>query len=101
VRMHSRLIARCVCIGLLTSVAWADPPSSGRTVIDRDKTYEENLRWQASDDQTITPSRVIRWMRGVRGAAVFASVSPAEFQPIVNVKDSRVRIVATIAFKFR
>lgn len=86
--------------GLMTGALWAASNDHESGIVRRDKTYEQNLRWEASDDKTITPSRVIRWMRGARGAAVFATVTPAEFQPIVNVENTRVRVVATIAYKF-
>src|ERR1017187_7133591 len=95
-KMIMSMLALCLMSGSL--YAASDELDSG--IVRRDRTYEQNLRWEASDDQTITPSRVIRWMRGARGAAIFAAVSPAEFQPIVNVQNSRVRAVATIAYKF-
>jgi len=89
-----------VALGFMSGVAWAASNGQDNPIVRRDRTYEQNLRWEASEDQTITPSRVIRWMRGARGAAIFATVSPAEFQPIVNVYNSRVRVIAAIAYKF-
>lgn len=89
-----------VVLGLMAGTLWAASNGEGSSILSRDKTYEQNLRWEASDDQAVTPARVIRWLWGARGSDVFATVTPAEFQPIVNVYNSRVRAVATIAIKF-
>src|ERR1051326_8736975 len=99
VKRTVRVMLKGLILGLLTGGAWAASSAPEKTPLRRDATYEENLRWQASDDRTITPTRVIRWMRGVRGSAVFAAVTPAEFQPLVNVENTKVRVVGTIAFK--
>ena len=95
-----KIIMSTAAVGLMTGPLWAasNDPESG--IVRRDKTYEQNLRWEASDDKTITPSRVIRWLHGARDSDIFAAVTPAEFQPIVNVENTRVRAVATIAYKF-
>jgi hypothetical protein len=95
-----KFIMSTAAVGLMTGTLWAASNDQDSSIIRRDKTYEQNLRWEASDDKTITPSRVIRWLRGARGAAIFATVTPAEFQPIVNVENTRVRVIATIAYKF-
>lgn len=84
----------------LTGSAQASTQTSGSQPFRRDAGYEENLRWSASADQTITPARVIRWMMGMRGSAIFAAHTPAEFQPIVNAHNGNFRAVATIAYKF-
>ncbi len=99
-KIPCHLIVSTLLITLAAGHSWARSSDSFKSDFNRDKTLEENLRWQASEDRAITPTRVIRWLRGVRGAAVFAAVTPAEFQPIVNVENTRVRAVATIAFKF-
>jgi len=65
----------------------------------RDPGYEENLRYEASADHTITPAKVFRWIMGLRGNSV-PPPSAAEFEPILNVHDSHVRIIAAIAIKF-
>jgi hypothetical protein len=96
-----RFILSLIFLGLSISGAWAGPPvGQGRVPLQRDPTLENNLRWEASDDQAITPARVIRYLMGMRGSQVFDSQSPIEFVPIVNVKDSRVRAIAAIAYKF-
>jgi hypothetical protein len=82
------------------SSAWATSATHAKSLVQRDVTYEQNLRWEASTDQAITPAKVLRWMRGLRDVAVFNSPSPTEFQPIVNVNNSHVRIIAAIAYKF-
>jgi hypothetical protein len=98
-RQKTILIAG-LCAGWLATPTWSAPSSRGNPLVQRDATYEQNLRWEASTDKTITPSKVLRWMRGLRDSAVFSGPSPAEFQPIVNVYNSRVRVLATIAYKF-
>src|ERR1039457_1495214 len=95
-----KIILTCGVLCLMTGNLWAASSDADSGILHRDKTYEQNLRWEASDDKTITPSRVLRWLRGARGAALFAAVTPAEFQPIVNVQNTRIRAVATIAYKF-
>jgi len=96
--MH--LIVSLITLGLMTSVSRAASVGRGRVAIQRDATFEENLRWEASEDQAITPARVIRYLMGMRGSKIFTTDSSAEFIPIVNVYDSRYRVVAAIAFKF-
>jgi hypothetical protein len=98
--MSVRIILSLAFLGLVTSGSWAASVGRGRVAIQRDATFEENLRWEASEDQAITPARVIRYMMGMRGSKIFTSDASAEFIPIVNVYDSRYRIVAAIAFKF-
>lgn len=99
-KLSVRLILSSIFLGLLASGAWADPVAQGRVPLQRDQTFEENLRWEASEDQAITPARVIRYLMGMRGTQVFDSKTSIEFIPIVNVYDSRVRAVAAIAYKF-
>ena len=96
--MH--LIVSLITLGLMTSVSRAASVSQGRVALQRDTTLEENLRWEASEDQSITPARVIRYIMGMRGSKIFTTDSSAEFIPIVNVYDSRYRVVAAFAFKF-
>lgn len=95
-----KMILSVLVLGLMTGKVWADPAARGRVPIQRDSTLEENLRWEASDDQAITPARVLRYLMGMRGPQVFASKSSTDFVPIVNVYDSRVRVIAAISYKF-
>jgi hypothetical protein len=95
-----RFILCLITLGLMTSLSWSASAGQGRVAIQRDPTLEENLRWEASEDQAITPARVIRYLMGMRGVQVFQSQSPADFVPIVNVNNSRVRIIAAITYKF-
>src|SRR5258708_668813 len=70
-------------------------------VIHRDTTYEQDLHYQASADKAITPVRVVHWLMGLTsGHTDPATPSRVEFQPIVHVHDSDVRIIAAINFKF-
>lgn len=64
-----------------------------------DRTYEERLRYEASADKSITPAKVIRWLMQKQGKSI-GEASNTEFLPIVNVYNSKVRIIAAIAYKF-
>jgi|SRR6185312_13094032 len=81
-------------------MAAALPALAQTTAVRVDAQYDENLKDQASADQAITPARVIRWMMGLRGQPVRRPPSNTEFQPTVDYQDSRVRVVAAIAYKF-
>ena len=85
---------------LMASPSWVVAASQGRTLLQRDATYEENLRWSASADQAITPGKVIRWMMGIRGSQIFSGGPTTEFQPIVHVNNYGMRLIAAIAIKF-
>ena len=93
------LIVSLVLTNLCAGVAWAFDTNKETAPLDRDITYEQNLRWEAGPDKTITPAKVLRWMTSLRGQTPSAP-SNTEFVPIVNVHDSRVRIIAAIAYKF-
>jgi hypothetical protein len=67
---------------------------------ERDRSYEQALRYEASADKTITPAKVLRWFNSFLGHSVVSKPSATEFQPIVNVQNSRVRVVAALAYKF-
>ena len=95
----TRQILSFFLLSLLASAAGASSISQGQTVLDRDTTYEQNLRWEASNDKTITPQKVIRWMLSMRGQTLSAP-SKTEFQPIVNAHDGQMRFIAAIAYKF-
>ncbi len=82
-----------------TQALWAAPTLRSRVPLLRDETYEQNLRWEASADKTVTPAKVLRWMRGLRGE-VLSAPSQTEFQPIFNTQDGRIRFVGAIAYKF-
>jgi len=91
-----------ILIGIISLVSGAVGTSAavdGKTILDRDSTYEQNLRWEASPDKTITPGKVIRWMLSLRGQTL-APPSKTEFQPIVNAHDGQTRFIAAIAYKF-
>ncbi len=94
-----RRILSFIILSLLTGSAWASSSNQGRTTLDRDATYEQDLRWEASADKTITPTKVLRWVMSLRGQTVSVP-SQTEFQPIVNAHDGHVRFLAVIAFKF-
>ncbi len=64
-----------------------------------DRSYEAALRYEASADKAVTPAKVIRWLLQRQGQSVGAP-SSTEFLPIVNVHDSKVRLIAAIAYKF-
>ena len=95
----SRLIIVALGLSLFAGAVHASPINDGKTILDRDTTYEQNLKWEASNDKTITPQKVIRWMMSFRGQPVGAPPR-TEVQPIVNAHDGQVRLVAAIAYKF-
>lgn len=97
--MKRTLLILNVMLLLAASGARADSYNQGRVVLLRDSTYEQNLRWEASADKTITPAKVLRWLMGFRGQALSAP-SPTEFQPIFNTQNGHIRIIAAIAYKF-
>jgi len=79
-------------ISVSVSFGWA-----GTIPFERDRTLERALRWEASADKTITPQKVIRHLFGGNKNAPLPST---EFQPIVNVHNERVQVIASIAYKF-
>ena len=96
--MH-RVILCSVFLSLLAGNAAAASSEEGSVPMERDRTYEQNLRWENGPDKTVTPAKVIRWMMSLRGQTV-AAPSSTEFQPIVNAHDGHVRLVAAFAYKF-
>lgn len=79
----------------------SDAQPSVQPIIQRDINYERDLRILANPDQTITPARVLQWLKSLTGhTSLISTPSRTEFQPILNVADDHVRIVATIAYKF-
>lgn len=101
--MKIKLFIFAVLIALGTgSSAWAysSDSSDNLSILQRDREYEQALRLQASPDKAITPAKVLRWISALAGHAMLTAPSQTEFQPIVNVRDSHVRIIAQIAYKF-
>jgi hypothetical protein len=79
----------------------ASAQAAPRSLVSRDAQYEQFLRYEASADKTLTPAKVIRWLRGnLQMESLLSSPSKTEFQPIVQVHDAKVRVLATIAYKF-
>jgi hypothetical protein len=97
--VKERNILFLVLLMLMAVRAGASPMATGRVPLERDQTYEQDLRYESSADQTVTPAKVIRWIMGLRGQVVPAP-RPTEFQPIVNAHDGHIRLIAAIAFKF-
>jgi hypothetical protein len=97
-KMHQTL-ERLIAILAATPQVWADGSNQGRISLMRDQTFEQNLRWEASADKTITPAKVLRWIMGLRGQSLSAP-SQTEFQPIFNTQNGHIRIIAAIAYKF-
>lgn len=91
-------------VGLMAGRVHASTSRFNSNILDRDKTYEEDLRWEAADDKAVTPARFMRWMHGSRGSAVFDTPNQptsTEFVPIVGAKDGQFRALGAIAFKFK
>ena len=98
-KKRARLLVGLSLLSFAMAPAYGAIPS-GEELLHRDYGYEENLRVQASVDNKITPARVIRWMRSLAGHAITAAPSATEFEPIVNVHEGRVRIIAAFNYKF-
>ncbi len=97
-KLSLKFIIGAVFACLLSSRAGA--AIQGQTApIGRDRTYEQNLRWENSADKTITPAKVIRYMLSLRGRTLSAP-SSTEFQPKVDANNSQLRVVGEIAYKF-
>jgi hypothetical protein len=73
---------------------------AGPSVLHLDSTYDQELRYEAGADKTVTPSKVIRWIMGFNGQTITTPPSNVDFQPIVKVHDSNVKLIAAIAIKF-
>ena len=94
-----RILLGLGLVGLLMAPA-TGAMTAQDNLIHRDRAYEETLRFEASADNNITPAKVIRWLCSMTGHAMAAAPSPAEFQPIVDVNEGRVRVIASINYKF-
>jgi len=70
--------------------------------LSRDASYEEKLRYAAAPSEPMTPQRFLRWVAQLSGHPHQWASTPSdtEFQPIVNIQNDRLRIVAAIAHKF-
>ena len=98
-RKTAHIVLSSLVLSLATQAVWATPVDRCKVCLHRDATYERNLQWEASADNTVTPAKVIRWIMGMRGRTL-AAPSPVEFQPIVNAHDGQSLFVAAIAYKF-
>jgi len=74
--------------------------STSTNWLNRDQAYEQDLRYLAGPDTAITPAKVLRWVSSLMGHPMLSAPSNTEFQPIVEAHDTRVRILACIAYKF-
>jgi hypothetical protein len=92
-----RLILGSLLICLATRAGWAS--SSTHVYLELDQTYDRQLQWQNSADKDVTPAKVIRWMRGMRGEQLSAP-SNIEFQPIFKAHNGQSIYVAALAYKF-
>ena len=92
-------IASLIALTLVPAAVLAQLQPGSQPYLQLDSSYDQQLQYQASADKIITPAKVMRWIMGLRGDPVPAP-SSTEFQPIVNVQDARVRVVAAIAYKF-
>jgi hypothetical protein len=86
----------------LTSASFASYNEQDRSILHRDTALEENLKHAAAADQTITPGKVLRWMKSsVLGlSSTVEKETNLEFRPIVNVQETSTRFLATVAYKF-
>ncbi len=62
---------------------------------------QEAFEWQSHGDSSITPLKVIRWIGNKLLDTPIALTHPkAEFQPTINVQQSHVRVIGSIAYRF-
>ena len=95
------MIVGCVVAAGMSRPCFAYPGNQESHYFERDTSYEQALKYEASADKTVTPAKVLRWVMGLRGQVVTAPPpSRTEFQPIVNAHDGHVRLIAALAFKF-
>ncbi len=96
-------LARCLggvsLISLLIAPAFG-ALTSNEVLLHRDRGLEESLRQESTADQAITPAKVFRWIRSFSGHALTTVPSNTEFQPIVNVYNGQVRVIAAVNYKF-
>lgn len=94
------VLGKSVVLGVVMTILTSGlAAASVGSVVAHDHSYNQALRYEASVDKTITPAKVMRWLLQMRGRNP-GLPSPTEFQPSVNVKNSNVRIIAAIAYKF-
>jgi hypothetical protein len=93
-------LAALVLACLQPLMAQETTPSDNNGLIRRDASYEQYLRIRASDDNTITPARVINWLDSLFGSDTAYKPARTEFQPVVDANNSQVRVVARWAYKF-
>lgn len=92
---------RLILLGL-TLVALASQiaaASKTLTTFEHDFAYEQALRYEASADKAITPAKVIRWLT-LRSGGNPGAPSSTEFVPTVDMNESKMRIMAAVAYKF-
>ena len=87
-------------VGALNASALGSFSPASIIRLDRDFTYEQNLKYLASADTAITPTRVLRWISSLTGHAPKSTPSNFEFQPIFRANDTQTQIIAQIAYKF-
>jgi hypothetical protein len=82
-------------------IAAARPCAAYQPAMRRDASYEQNLRYIASADTAITPSKVIRWMLSLKDPISQSTLlSKIEFQPIVHSNETQHEFIAQFAYKF-
>ncbi len=86
-------------MGLVAAAGFGQVPE--RVSLIRDTGLEQTLRAYASADQTITPAKVLSWLKSLAShTTLIAAPSSTEFQPILNVDNHHLRVIAAIAYKF-
>lgn len=88
------------CCTLLQAQTTSSVSQSSIVRLQRDPTYEQDLKYIASPDTAITPAKVFRWMNSLMGNTSLGTPSNLEFQPIVRAHDSRKEVIGQIAYKF-
>jgi hypothetical protein len=92
------IVAACVLTGSLSTFGAAQ--MSSRSILHRDQAFEEHLRIAANPDTTITPAKVLRWLKSMMGKQENRAPSSLEFQPVVRSNDSQQQVILQFAYKF-
>jgi len=74
--------------------------TSSSNWLNRDLTTEQNIKYLAGPDTSITPARVLHWMSSLMGHPILGGPTNTEFEPVFYAQNTDMRIIARIAFKF-
>jgi hypothetical protein len=88
------------CIASLAAQMTTYSTDNSPNWLNRDLTTEQDIKYLAGPDTSITPARVLHWMSSLMGHPILNGPTTTEFEPVFYADNSNMRIVARIAFKF-